>query len=198
MLSAETEVAKKGFIVLKTRVHWKSPHWTNENGEMLPFVEEEASITVYPAASGSRKIDFSINLLALHEGISIGGSEDEKGYGGFSPRFVLPEDVSFRGISGPVIPQNEAVSAGPVIDITGTFGGNHLSGISIIQYPSNPGFPQQWILRNKSSMQNPVYPGRNPVKLSTTRQTTLRYRLLLHGPDNLDLESLAGEYTASN
>ncbi len=198
VLSAETESAKEGSIVLKTRVHWKSPNWTSEHGEMLPFVEEEAFITVYPAESGRRKIDFKISLLPLHKNISIGGSEDEKGYGGFSPRLFLPEDVSFRGVTGPVIPQNEAVSAGPVIDLTGTFGRNYCGGISIIQHPSNPGFPQQWILRNKSSMQNPAYPGRNPVRLSTTEQTTLRYRLLLHGPDQLDLEALESEYAASN
>jgi len=198
VLSAEAAPEEGGGIVLKTRVHWKSPNWISENGEMLPFVEEKSVITVYPAEPGSRKIDFEISLLALYENISIGGSEDEKGYGGFSPRFFLPEDVSFLGIAGTVTPEVTAVPAGPVIDINGTFGEKSSSGIAVIQHPSNPGFPQKWILRNNNSMQNPVYPGRSPVGISSSLQTTLRYRLVLHGPDKPDLEALFSEYSALN
>jgi Family of unknown function (DUF6807) len=197
VLSAEAAAEEAGPLVLKTRVHWKSPNWINEKGEMLAFVEEQAFITIYPVQPAGRKIDFEIRLLALEEDISIGGSEDEKGYGGFSPRIFLPEDVSFRGISGQVNPETAAVPAGQAIDITGTYGDKGVDGITIIQHPSNPGYPQDWILRGKSSMQNPVYPGRNPVKISSSQHTILKYRLVLHGSDRQDLEALSREYSVS-
>lgn len=196
VISADTTVSPADRIILKTKVHWKSPNLTRRNGEMIPFVEERATITVYPAEAESRKIDFEIRLLALEQEISIGGSEDAKGYGGFSPRIKLPEDVAFRGINGSIKPETNAVPAGPVVDITGTFSGSRKSGLAIIQHPSNPGFPQEWILRSKNSMQNPVYPGQNPVKISSSEPLALRYRLILHGPADQDLEALISDYSA--
>ena len=198
VLSAEAEPGAGGQAVLKTKVHWKSPNLADETGNMIPFVEETAKITVYPAASDSRNIDFEITLLALREDIFIGGSEDEKGYGGFSPRIFLPEDVSFSGVEGTVVPETEAVSAGPVIDITGSFRENQRGGIAIIQHPSNPDFPQQWILREKNSMQNPVYPGRDKVRISNTKPLILRYRLVLHGAEIQDLKELLSHYSEIN
>ncbi len=196
VLSAETALSPAGCMILKTKVHWKSPNLSGRNGDMTPFVEERAVITVYPAQAESRKIDFEIRLLALEQEIFIGGSEDAKGYGGFSPRILLPEDVDFRGINGPITPETNAVPAGAAVDITGTFSGSRKSGVAIIQHPSNPGFPQGWILRSKNSMQNPVYPGQQPVKLSSSEPLVLRYRLILHGPGGQDLEALVSDYSS--
>ncbi len=50
----------------------------------------------------------------------------------------------------------------------------------MMTHPGNPGVANQWILRRKRSMQNCVYPGRNPVALSTDKPTVLRYRLVIH------------------
>lgn len=198
VLSVEAEAETGGQAALKTKVHWKSPNLADEKGAMIPFVEETARITVYPAETGSRKIDFEITLLGLRENIFIGGSEDEKGYGGFSPRIFLPEDVLFQGVGGSVVPENEAVSAGPVIDITGSFREGERSGIAIIQHSSNPDFPQEWILRDKNSMQNPVYPGRNTVRIPTAEPLILKYRLVLHGSDIQDLKGMLSRYSDKN
>lgn len=198
VLSANAETETEGQVVLKTRVHWKSPNLADEKGVMIPFVEETAVITVYPAETGSRRIDFEINLLALRENIFIGGSEDEKGYGGFSPRIFLPEDVSFHGVGGAVVPDTNAVSAGPVIDISGSFREKQSSGIAIIQHPSNPGFPQEWILRDKNSMQNPVYPGRDTVRIPNLKPLILKYRLVLHGSDIQNLKGMLSRYSEKN
>ena len=54
-----------------------------------------------------------------------------------------------------------------------------ISGVTILVHPTSPGFPQRWILRQARSMQNPVYPGREPVPLSDEKPLTLRYRLVL-------------------
>jgi hypothetical protein len=47
---------------------------------------ESVLITVHRDSSGFRKINFEISLSPLIDGIRIGGSDDEKGYGGFSAR----------------------------------------------------------------------------------------------------------------
>ncbi|MDG2212997.1 MAG: PmoA family protein, partial [Verrucomicrobiota bacterium] len=50
--------------------------------------------------------------------------------------------------------------------------------------------PQPWILRNKKSMQNPVWPGQKPKILPQKTPIILRYRLILHqgkaSPESMD------------
>lgn len=198
VVSAEAVNLQEGGILLKTRVLWKSPNLVSADGEMIPFVEERAEITVRPKHQGERIIDFKLIFSALTEDISIGGSEDEKGYGGFSTRFLLPADVAFRGVEGQVTPRTTALAAGPVIDISGSWGGEGPSGITIIQHPSNPGNPQTWILRSSKSMQNPVYPGARAIAWSPGKNITLRYRLVLRQGGRPDLERSTENYFLLN
>ena len=166
--------------------HWVSPDWLDEAGAQKPIVREETRIEVWPEQENSRTIDIRIKLAALEPEVRIGGSDDVKGYGGFSPRLRLPKDIRFTAEAGEVEPQKTAVNASPWMDISGTFdeaNGNRkgsTSGVTILCHPSLPGFPQMWILRKARSMQNPVYPGRTPVKLPTKEPLELRYRLVVH------------------
>ena len=123
-------------------------------------------------------------MEALDEGVSLGGSEDEKGYGGFSVRVRLPDGVRFTGRDGNVVPKVTAVTAGPWVDVSGGFDGpSRMSGVAILSHPSVPVFPPTWILREKASMQNAVYPGRTPVPLVPGKPVDLRYRLVIHRGD---------------
>ncbi len=178
-------------LMLVAKVFWKSPQWKDANGKDKPFVEENVRITVFQKESNYRVIDFDISLLALEENLKIAGSDDEKGYSGFSVRMKMPEDLLFNSAGGTVEPQINQVEAGNWLDITGTLSekGNK-SGIVIIQHPENPGFLEKWIIRKKGSMQNPVYPGREPVRVSILEPTVLRYRLVVHSGD-LTLETIA-------
>ena len=60
------------------------------------------------------------------------------------------------------------------------------------------GFPQSWILRARGSMQNAVYPGRQPSAIARDRPVILRYRLVLHRGElaPADIERLQAEYAA--
>lgn len=168
-------------VELRAHVLWKSPQWTDEAGQLKPLVEENTTIRVHRSADDARKIDFEVSLRAIENDLRLGGSDDEKGYGGFSVRVRLPEGVQFHGEKGAVEPQTAAVEAGPWLDITGRYGaGEEESGVAILCHRSLPGFPQPWILRRERSMQNPVFPGREPVMLSTEEPLMLRYRLVLH------------------
>jgi hypothetical protein len=169
-----------GALVLKTRTLWQSPRWTGTTGRREPMLSEQATITIHPRSGNYRVVDFEIALLALVPGLKIGGSDDEKGYGGFSVRVKLPDDVKFTAASGDVEPVNEAIRAGSWMQLSGAMvSDQQKTGILIICHPDNPTYPEPWILRRKNSMQNPVYPGRHPVTVSEKNPTTLRYRLVI-------------------
>lgn len=179
-------------VALHATVEWKSPNWLNAAGQQKPFVREETTIRAHRARGDHRDIDFEIRLLALEPELKIGGSADEKGYGGFSPRVRLPADVRFLGRSGEIEPKGTPLEAGPWVDVTATYGTTDAkSGVAMLCHPSLPVFPPPWILRKAKSMQNAVYPGATPVALSNKTPLVLRYRLVIHrgavSVDEIDL-----------
>jgi hypothetical protein len=104
----------------------------------------------------------------------------------------------FTSESGPVVPQELQVTAGRWMDFSGSFGTTEKpNGIAILCNPDNPEFPSPWILRQKSSMQNAVYPGRERVKLNIGIPVILRYRLVIHNGDasSLDLNKYQVDYS---
>lgn len=154
---------------------WKSPALVDDEMEKIPFVQERLVLTVYAQRENVRCIDFDLELVALLPQVQLGGSDDIKGYGGFSPRIKLSDDFRFTARTGEVEPAQTAINAGPWIDI-----GNDVGGLAVLTHPSNPGFPQPWILRRARSMQNAVYPGRTPIALSQNAPWRFKYRLVLH------------------
>jgi hypothetical protein len=185
---------------LRLHVYWKSPLLADADGKQQPFVKETTTILFHRAQGDIRKIDFQIELLALKDNMRLGGSEDAKGYGGFTTRIPLPDGLAFTGTNGPVEPTNLSVEAGPWLDFSGNLGGyGRTSGLAILCHNSLPGYPQRWILRRKGSAQNPVYPGRHPIPLSREKPLMLRYRLIIHrgGVNDVDLDGLQAEYNSS-
>ena len=183
---------------------WKSPLVKDTKGEMLPIVQEKTRLTIHHATEHHRLVDFDISLTAALGEVRIGGSDDVKGYGGFSPRIQLNPEQVFRFYQGEVEPQKTAVQGGPWVDIS-----DGKRGLTIMSHPGNPVAKRKvqkkesdglhhpplkenidsdekteastlWILRRKRSMQNAVYPGRQPVPLSTEKPTRLKYRLVIH------------------
>ena len=173
--SKGVEHCADGRLRLIASVEWKSPQLSDSNGTMRSMVAERTVITVHPAHAEYRLLDFEISLKALLPNVRIGGSEDVKGYGGFSPRFKLSNDQKFVSEGGDVEPQKTAVEAGPWIDIS-----NQTQGVAMLCHPSNPGYPEPWILRANRSMQNARYPGAEPAEISSSTATILRYRMVIH------------------
>ena len=183
---------------LALRVAWESPLFTDARGQRRPFVEEQSVTRVHRAEGTTRKIDFHQRLTALVDGVEIGGSEDAKGYGGFSYRIVMPPDIRFTGAQGVVTPVENAVASSPWMDVSGSYGSSGKSGVTVLTHPTTTGFPQPWILRARASMQNAVYPGRQPVAIPRDRPLILRYRIVLHrgALAPAAIERLQAEYAA--
>lgn len=182
-----------GSMTLRLKVHWNCP--LPNQTESQSIAEEIVSLRVFPVVDEMRKLDFEIQLRALVDGLSIGGSEDEKGYGGFSARLRLRENTQFIGINGPVSPEFGQIEPGPAVDFSGT-NGESLTGVAILCHPTLPQYPPPWVLRREKSMQNPVYPGRQAVEVSRTDPTIMRYRLVQHrgSLDSPSLEQLQQTY----
>jgi hypothetical protein len=182
-------------IALNNEVLWKS---ALTGGQKEGIVKENSSIIIHSAKEQYRIIDFDIMLRALKDNLKIGGSDDAKGYGGFSLRFILPNDIRFFGGDQEVMAQELSVPAGPWLDFYGSFDGQNLpeSGVAVFSHPSNPGHPQPWILRKEKSMQNPAFPGRVPVELSKGG-LRFQYRVVIHRKDinREDIERLYEEYS---
>ena len=185
---------RKEKISLNNHVIWSS---ALQGGQPQPIVREDSKITVHSVTAGYRIIDFDIRLAPLVEHIKIGGSDDEKGYGGFSWRIRLPDDIRFLSDGKEVEAQTMAVDAGPWLDFQGSFAGDGhpKSGIAIFSHPDNPGHPQPWILREKKSMQNLAFPGTKAVDIPD-EGLRLRYRMVIHDikVDRSDLEKIFQDY----
>ncbi len=177
-------------VTLKADVVWKSKRRAGSDpaqgvGEQLqPLVLETTLIRVHKAAANHRLIDFETHLRALVPGLELGGSGDAKGYGGFSTRIKLPDDLQFVGRNGAIEPVKLAVEGGPWMDFSGSLNDTgKTTGLAILQHPTLPRFPQKWMLRRKTSMQNPQWPGNQPVAIPTDDSFVLRHRVVLHRGD---------------
>ena len=174
-------------------VLWKSSTFQDRK----PFLRENTTITVHEIESDIRKIDFEIVLKPLAEGFQIGGSPDEKGYGGFCARLKLSDDLIFTSEDGAVKPQELQIKAGPWMDFSGRFGKDKkVSGMTILCNPSTPNYPEPWILRQKGSMQNSVFPGKKRLSIQTDQQVVLRYRIIIHdgNAESIDISALQKDY----
>jgi len=174
-------------------VRWKSPLFRNGS----PFLEEHTLITVRKQEKNIRMIDFDIVLKPLVTGVQLGGSEEkEKGYGGFSARIKTPPGLVFTSSEGLVTPKEGQVRAGAVMDFSANFGGDDVSGLTILCHPSNLNHPAPWILRQSESMQNTVFPGADRIELPFGKLLPLHYRMIVHkgNANNIDLDFLQAEY----
>lgn len=148
--------------------------WIVSSGPELVYVATETTtVRVQPLKKGARRIDFATVITPTVEGLSLGGSDDAKGYGGFSMRLIAPDRLVFGSQGKGVVPQVGPVTAGTSMGFA---------------WPSQPGLSPwavglsckvdgkpitQWILRKELSMQNCVWPGRAPVALVKGRPLKL-------------------------
>lgn len=176
--SIEFQRTKNGDGMLTTTSFWKSPLYKDGTEG---YLKETTSYTFHQQKGNYRIIHFKIRLVPLVDNFKLGGSNNEKGYGGFSARIKLPNDVQFKSAEGTIKPQNTAVQAGNYVIISGSMAKNGTSqgGVMIYSDPNNPLNSQSWILRDKGSMQNAVFPGRYPISLEKDKPLELNYTIVL-------------------
>lgn len=163
-----------------------------EYGERI--VEEAVKLTYLRGDTRQYHVEVEVALRALVDRVEIGGSEDDKGYGGFSARLVLPADIEIKG-ERPVEPQTTPVDAGGWVEFRGSYSstpGAQAAVVLMCEPAQLPAF-QGWILRKSASMQNPAFPGRVPIFLSKVKPLEFRHRLLVHD-GTMSSEAVAAAY----
>ncbi len=183
--SPET-IIQGGRAILKADVFWKISRLENQ-----AVIKEKVQITYERLEENVYALNIEIALHALVNNLEIGGSEDAKGYGGFSPRIALPEKVTFHDEEGKITPQNLAVTAGPWINLSGEFS-PETKGITIMGEPDQLPSYQGWILRSAKSMQNMAFPGRKPINIPKGESLTFRNCILVH--KNLETTEIENYY----
>jgi hypothetical protein len=154
--------------------------WIVNAGPELAFVARETTrVKVLPLKDGARRIDVETVITARADSLTLAGSDDARGYGGFSIRLVRPDTLSFGSEGKPVVPTVAAVAAGASI------------GMAWAREPGLPAWTvglackangqpiRQWLLRRDLSMQNCVFPGRAPATLKAGETLRLQSTLIL-------------------
>lgn len=179
----ETQARRKR-ASLEAVVYWMAGPDAPKGGPDT-LAREKVRISIRQKGKAVRLLDFDIELTAIAPDIRIGGSEDEKGYGGFSVRLNTTNPLTFSNAQGTVTPQTTAVEAGGWVRASGTFNALLPEQTSVVMMCEPEQLPQfqGWILRRQNSMQNPAFPGATAIELSQEVPLRFRNRILLHrGP----------------
>jgi hypothetical protein len=161
----------------------------NSTPEVNYVARETTKVRVYPLKDGARRIDFDTVITARSDTLALGGSDDAKGYGGFSVRLVRPDRLTFGSGGKAVTPAVGPVDAGKAMGFAWTpAGGPPGAGAPGDGSPAwtvglackaNGAPITRWILRKELSMQNCVFPGRAPFVLKKGETLRLQSTLIL-------------------
>ncbi|SHM90905.1 Methane oxygenase PmoA [Cyclobacterium lianum] len=184
--NVKTGIHPNGAARLEARIIWKGTGAIKKN-----ILEETLIVTYQRISSRAYKLAFDISLRPLLQEVRLGGSEDPKGYGGFSPRIKLSSNPGFFDENGPLVPAELAINAGPWVNVTMEKATD--PGVVIMGEPDQLPSYQGWILRSENSMQNMAFPGREPILLSR-KNPLLRFRnqLLIH--QGMEKQEISNQY----
>jgi hypothetical protein len=175
VLKTETKIKENQADLIAT-VNWI----IKSTGDAV--MREKVIVSFKRISEAVYSLDFTIELTALKNGLTLGGSEDNKGYGGFSARLKLPSDVVFTSEKGKVEPKNLPVKVGPWVNVSEHFDASSeiSSGVVIMGEPEKLPQYQGWILRSENSMQNMAFPGKNSISIKRGENLSFRNQLLVH------------------
>ena len=157
-------------------------------------VDEKVRVKIYRTSEMGRILDFELCWEAVDEPVTLLGSPDIKGYGGFSFRFA-PFENPVLTTSGGVQAEDSNRIPFPWADFSANFAGRaEKSGAALFDHPAIIDHPNGWCLRHYG-FAGIAWPGVEPFVLQPGNPITARYRVLLHR-DNAEEADVARAYTA--
>jgi hypothetical protein len=164
--------------------HWLT-HKAKDAAEPARFIQEDVVCRVFPATSRGRAIDVEIALVALEDGVRIGGQTTlNKGYGGMTFRYGPAKQVEIS-LDGKVDPKDIVGGRGRWADWSGFFPGpdgkplSTRSGGAVFVHPRHPDAPTTWLTRHYGAL-CVTWPGLEMIEVSRKEPLRLRYRLWIH------------------
>lgn len=161
------------------------------------IVREEAAISVSPAHEGIRCIDFQFRLEALKPGVSL-ARRNQVAYGGMNCRFSAFTSQTITNHLGPSssLPQETWAELAGIPP-----GGQEPIGLFLLQNPTNPLYPCDWVAYPDLNWLQPAFPKRGVVfELLPGQPLTLTYRLIIRSGEGLQKTSstLFNNYVKEN
>ena len=102
-----------GSMQIDAQATWRVP----VAGVETAIIEESSTVRAYPLSDGQRRIVFEVRLRALRNGVQLAGTDDDKGYGGFSLRFAHSEQLEFLSDGQALQPLVAAVHTGEEVTL---------------------------------------------------------------------------------
>lgn len=136
--------------ILDVKVNWLT------GKEQDVTITEHTRIHIGPTVDGAQTIDFDMKLKALADGVSIAGSDDSKGYSGFSARLIEQAEMLFSSDGQSVKATKNALKAGDSMTIN--WSGGDMPEVTMSCSVEGE-VVDMWIIRNNTSMQNCAWPG---------------------------------------
>ena len=154
--------------------------WIVNSGPELEYVARETTrVHVYPLKDGARRIDFDTLITSRVDALGLGGSDDAKGYGGFSIRLIRPDRLTFASGGKTVTPTDTALEAGNSMGFAWSAEPGSPAWTVGLSCRANDQPIKTWILRKALSMQNCVFPGRAPYVIKKDETLRLRETLVI-------------------
>jgi hypothetical protein len=158
-----------GSAQIQVHALWRAP----VAGVEQPIIKETSTVRAYPVAGGRRKLELEVKLQAVRDGVSIAGTDDDKGYGGLSFRFAHGSDVQLESDGRAIRATLERMRAGNTVEFRWpTIPAPWPVSIRISCRTGEAPWTD-WVLRQEPSMQNCAYPGRVPVRVPSDQPLTL-------------------------
>jgi hypothetical protein len=145
-------------------------------------MNEKVEIRAFAASKNERRMEFTLWFEPSEASVEIAGTPDQnKGFGGFCFR-MAPVDggtkaTLIRTDKG-VLAKDGVLEVAKWAEVEGNFEGK-LERMRIDDDPSNPGYPNGWLLRHNFPFMNPSYPGLPHLKLEHGKPLVLKYAVTL-------------------
>ncbi|MBU4435512.1 MAG: PmoA family protein [Alphaproteobacteria bacterium] len=154
--------------------------WIVTSGPELDYVARETTrVRVYPLTDGARRIDFDTLITARVDALGLGGSDDAKGYGGFSMRLVRPDRLTFASNGKTITPTDTALEAGASMGFAWPAESGSPAWTMGLTCKAHDQPIKTWVLRGSLSMQNCVFPGRSPYVIKKDQTLRLRETVII-------------------
>lgn len=154
--------------------------WMVNSGPELAYVARETTkVTVRPLKAGTRRVEFDTTIASRIDALGLGGSEDDRGFGGFSIRLVDPEHLTFSSGGKTIVPNGAALEAGASMGFAWSGGTNSPAWSVGLACKANGQAVKRWMLYNDRSMQNCVFPGRAPLVLRKDQTLRLQQTVVI-------------------
>jgi HEAT repeat protein len=179
--------ATKDRAIIETEHVWK---W----GDTEEIVRENATITVQPILEGCRIIDFQFRLEGLKPKVTI-ARRQQSVYGGFNVRMSSRKDQQITKHIGTAA-QSPLESWAELVGIPPE--GKEPIGVFLLQKPSNPLYPGDWVDFPNLNWLQPTFPSKGMAfTLTPGKPLDLTYRLIIRSGAGLktDPAALFASYT---